>query len=174
MYVETFSKRCTHLCIVEAKGDKFAAALRWNVPAVRADWLLECACQGRRVEDVAGFLPLGVTPQQMEGLRQQARQAAAAAAAGAPSQAGPSQMLSTQVGGGGRGVGAGWRRGGARTQLRRACVLRRWAALCAICTERVGWQAGRRHPRIMMGGHLTLRHVLHALPAACMPLPGRR
>ncbi|XP_057665915.1 DNA topoisomerase 2-binding protein 1-B isoform X1 [Diorhabda carinulata] len=39
----------THLVSSEANGKKYAAALKWDLPVVNKDWLLECAKTGKKV-----------------------------------------------------------------------------------------------------------------------------
>lgn len=41
----------THLVSSEASGKKYAAAIKWNLPVVDKDWLLECARTGRLVPE---------------------------------------------------------------------------------------------------------------------------
>ncbi|XP_050354727.1 DNA topoisomerase 2-binding protein 1-B isoform X2 [Nymphalis io] len=41
----------THLICPSASGDKYQGAVKWSLPAVTADWLLQCACEGRRVSE---------------------------------------------------------------------------------------------------------------------------
>lgn len=36
----------THLLSLEASGKKYAAALRWKLPVVSKEWLLDCARTG--------------------------------------------------------------------------------------------------------------------------------
>ncbi|CAK1600310.1 unnamed protein product [Parnassius mnemosyne] len=41
----------THLICPTAAGDKYAGAVKWQLPAVKASWLLACAEEGRRVSE---------------------------------------------------------------------------------------------------------------------------
>ncbi|XP_049887714.1 DNA topoisomerase 2-binding protein 1-A isoform X2 [Pectinophora gossypiella] len=41
----------THLICPSPVGDKYTGALKWGLPAVTADWLMECANSGRRVSE---------------------------------------------------------------------------------------------------------------------------
>lgn len=41
----------THLISDKASGKKYQAALKWRLPAVNKDWLLECAKMGVRVPE---------------------------------------------------------------------------------------------------------------------------
>lgn len=54
----------THLISLEASGRKYTAALKWNLPVVNKDWLLDCARTGNLVPekhylvgDAIGWLP---------------------------------------------------------------------------------------------------------------------
>ncbi|GLC59247.1 hypothetical protein PLESTB_001466100 [Pleodorina starrii] len=91
IYTEKLNKRCDYLVIHEAQGDKFAAALRWGVPCVRADWVLESAYAGGPLDDkIFAFLPVGITPAEMEERRAAASRARGRDGCG-PSQLGPTQ-----------------------------------------------------------------------------------
>lgn len=57
---DTFARRtylnkdtygCTHLICPIPEGGKYAAAVKWKLPAVTAEWLLECLAQERRVDE---------------------------------------------------------------------------------------------------------------------------
>lgn len=41
-------KTSTHLICPSAEGDKYRAAVKWGVPAVTRDWLIECIHTGER------------------------------------------------------------------------------------------------------------------------------
>lgn len=42
----------THLITAEANGKKYAAALKWGIPAINKNWLIECAkCKTKVPED---------------------------------------------------------------------------------------------------------------------------
>ncbi|XP_060810471.1 DNA topoisomerase 2-binding protein 1-A [Amyelois transitella] len=41
----------THLICPTPSGDKYQGALKWGLPAVTADWLMQCAKEGRRVSE---------------------------------------------------------------------------------------------------------------------------
>lgn len=41
----------THLVCPKPEGQKYAASVKWGVPAVTKDWLLSCARQGVRVAE---------------------------------------------------------------------------------------------------------------------------
>lgn len=65
-------KRHVHyLVIQEPHGDKFEAAMKWGVPVVRADWVLESAYAGQPLEQLELFLPEGITAEEVEARRQQ-------------------------------------------------------------------------------------------------------
>ncbi|CAB3256134.1 unnamed protein product, partial [Arctia plantaginis] len=42
----------THLICPTATGDKYLGALKWGLPAVSADWLLDCARDGTRLSEL--------------------------------------------------------------------------------------------------------------------------
>lgn len=46
-------KASTHLICVAPEGDKYYAAMKWGVPAVTHDWLLECVKSGKRAPEDA-------------------------------------------------------------------------------------------------------------------------
>lgn len=57
---DQFAKKCcpeknilasTHLVSLEASGKKYAAALKWNIPVVDKEWLLDCARTGNMVSE---------------------------------------------------------------------------------------------------------------------------
>ncbi|KAL3278933.1 hypothetical protein HHI36_016451 [Cryptolaemus montrouzieri] len=52
----------THLVTAEASGKKYAAALKWRLPAVSKDWLIACATEGRKLPENE-FLVSEKTPQ---------------------------------------------------------------------------------------------------------------
>ena len=41
----------THLLLQEPSGSKYEAAVRWEIPAVSAEWLYECARTGTKVAE---------------------------------------------------------------------------------------------------------------------------
>ncbi|KAJ0181462.1 hypothetical protein K1T71_003547 [Dendrolimus kikuchii] len=41
----------THLICPSPVGDKYLGAVKWNLPAVKASWLMECVEKGRRVSE---------------------------------------------------------------------------------------------------------------------------
>ena len=41
----------THLVCPSPDGEKYKASIKWNVPPVSRDWLVECALTGTRVEE---------------------------------------------------------------------------------------------------------------------------
>lgn len=45
------ARASTHLLCPEPTGDKYAGALKWGLPAINSNWLLDCAEQGRRVSE---------------------------------------------------------------------------------------------------------------------------
>lgn len=44
-YAEKLTKKATHLLSKFAHGDKYAAACKWGIHVVTADWIYECAKQ---------------------------------------------------------------------------------------------------------------------------------
>ncbi|XP_068628524.1 DNA topoisomerase 2-binding protein 1 [Battus philenor] len=57
----------THLICPHPSGDKYAGAVKWQLPAVRASWLLACAEAGRRVSEkdhLVGDTKAPPTPEQ--------------------------------------------------------------------------------------------------------------
>ncbi|XP_060533164.1 DNA topoisomerase 2-binding protein 1-A isoform X2 [Cylas formicarius] len=50
----------THLVSLEASGKKYEAALKWNLPVVAKDWLLECARTGIKTAEKCYVLGNGV------------------------------------------------------------------------------------------------------------------
>ncbi|PNH08932.1 hypothetical protein TSOC_004487 [Tetrabaena socialis] len=109
-FAQNFSRRCSYLVMTDVESDKFAAALRWGVPVVNPDWVLDSAIAGRPLDDptaLAGYLPKGITPAEMEERRQAARAAAARRGGGGDggSQlAGGGALGPTQQGPGGAGL----------------------------------------------------------------------
>lgn len=89
-YTETLNKRCQYLVIQDAQGEKFTHAIKWGIPCVRADWVLESAYAGRPLDDqLFAFLPAGITVAEMEERRAAASRMRGTA--GGPSQLGPTQ-----------------------------------------------------------------------------------
>ncbi|GIL70596.1 hypothetical protein Vretimale_3713 [Volvox reticuliferus] len=89
-YTEKLNKRCHYLVIQDAHGEKFTHAIKWGIPCVRADWVLESAYAGRPLDDqLIAFLPAGITPAEMEERRAAASRARSCG--GGPSQLGPTQ-----------------------------------------------------------------------------------
>ncbi len=71
-FTEKMKRRHVHyLVIQEAHGDKFDAAVKWGVPVVRADWVLESAYAGQPLDQLELFLPEGITAEELEARRQQ-------------------------------------------------------------------------------------------------------
>ncbi|KAG2483338.1 hypothetical protein HYH03_017786 [Edaphochlamys debaryana] len=94
-YTDKLNKRVHFLVVPDAAGDKYAAAVRWRIPTVRLEWVLESAYAGRPLEDqVPAFLPVGVTPAQYDANRR----GVGAGRDGGNSQMGPSQMGPSQIG----------------------------------------------------------------------------
>ncbi|GIL47106.1 hypothetical protein Vafri_4019, partial [Volvox africanus] len=89
-YTEKLNKRCHYLVIQDAHGEKFTHAIKWGIPCVRADWVLESAYAGRPLDDqLIAFLPAGITAAEMEERRAAASRARNSG--GGPSQLGPTQ-----------------------------------------------------------------------------------
>ena len=44
-------KSSTHLICPSPDGDKYKASLKWGVPPVSRDWLIECAVTGTKVDE---------------------------------------------------------------------------------------------------------------------------
>ena len=59
-YSESFSRRNTHLICKNKEGVKFEKATEWKVVAVTADWLVECAKQGK-ILDISPYRLNGIT-----------------------------------------------------------------------------------------------------------------
>lgn len=45
------AQACTHLICPSPVGDKYLGAVKWNLPAVKAAWLMDCAKEGRRLSE---------------------------------------------------------------------------------------------------------------------------
>ncbi|CAH2269810.1 jg1105 [Pararge aegeria aegeria] len=59
----------THLICPTPTGDKYQGAVKWSLPAVTADWLLECARTGTKVSEcgyLVGDTKAPVIPEQQE------------------------------------------------------------------------------------------------------------
>ena len=52
----------THLILQEPLGSKYEAAVNWKIPALRADWLYECARHSRKVPEAPYTLTVGKSP----------------------------------------------------------------------------------------------------------------
>ncbi|XP_071515470.1 DNA topoisomerase 2-binding protein 1-like isoform X2 [Panulirus ornatus] len=60
------NKASTHLICAMPEGDKYHAAIKWGIPAVTRDWLLECARSGKRAPEDAFKVDLK-NSQQLDG-----------------------------------------------------------------------------------------------------------
>ncbi|KAK6180631.1 hypothetical protein SNE40_008642 [Patella caerulea] len=43
--------KCSHLVVNEPKGSKYAASVKWNIPAVDKEWVFSCAQSGKRLPE---------------------------------------------------------------------------------------------------------------------------
>lgn len=56
----------THLLSLEASGKKYAAAIKWRLPVVNKDWLLDCARTGKLMPEKDYLVGEAVAPERKE------------------------------------------------------------------------------------------------------------
>nr|XP_037871630.1 DNA topoisomerase 2-binding protein 1-A [Bombyx mori] len=61
----------THLICPSPSGDKYAGALKWGLPAVKASWLLTCAAEGRRVSETGHLVGETQAPSTPERIQEE-------------------------------------------------------------------------------------------------------
>lgn len=57
----------THLILEKPHGSKYQAAINWNIPALRVDWLYECARRSRKVPETPYILTAEKSPGMARG-----------------------------------------------------------------------------------------------------------
>ncbi|XP_023318938.1 DNA topoisomerase 2-binding protein 1-A isoform X3 [Trichogramma pretiosum] len=71
-YQDTFARRTnlqkntyssTHLICPKPSGEKYIAAVKWRLPAVTADWLLECAAEMKLVDETPHLVGETMAPE---------------------------------------------------------------------------------------------------------------
>ena len=53
----------THLILEEPLGSKYEASINWNIPALKAEWLYECARRAARVPEAPYLLRAEKSPE---------------------------------------------------------------------------------------------------------------
>ncbi|KXZ47467.1 hypothetical protein GPECTOR_35g905 [Gonium pectorale] len=88
---DSFNKRCHYLVLPEASGRKFDCAVKWGIPCVNGNWVVESAHSGRLLDPQQPcFLPSGTSLKDIQQKRMNLGRPAGTRSDG--TQAGPTQV----------------------------------------------------------------------------------